>query len=64
MTNLHSPKKQAWQLAQQLRKFRAKTEETAPTFNADAERMEVVREIDWTAYNSVIEQLEFLYKNK
>lgn len=60
------PKKTAYKLAQQMKKFLARTEETAHSKvnnQADHDRTEVVRQIDWQAFNKVIEQLEFCYKH-
>lgn len=63
---LTNPAKEAFNLAQKMRKFRQQTEETARNEenpNADRERAEVVRQIDWEAFNKVIEQLQFVYMN-
>lgn len=43
---MNTPIKNAYSLAQRMRKFRAATEETAPTIKADDERSEVVRQND------------------
>ena len=61
---LKNPAKEAFNLAAKLKQFRAKTEETAETFEAEIQRVEVVRQIDWAEFNKVIEQLEFTYKHK
>lgn len=65
-TTFNYPKKEAFNLAKKMRQFRAKTEETASSevnVNADQHRAEVVRQIDWTAFNDVINQLEFCQKH-
>lgn len=62
--NWNYPDGTAKSLANQLKKFRARTEETAYSeINpyADNDRKEVVRQIDWGMFNSVIQQLEFIY---
>lgn len=64
--HLTNPAKEAFNLAQKMRKFRNQTEETARSEenpNVDSERAEVVRQIDWEAFNKVIEQLQFVYMN-
>jgi len=60
---LTNPKLQAFKLANKLRKFRAQTEIEAAN-NKDHERSEVVRVIDWYAYNELINQLELCFKVK
>lgn len=50
-----------------MKKFRAKTEEIALSeLNpyAEADRREVVRQIDWAAFSEVISQLEFTYDHR
>jgi hypothetical protein len=67
ITNIHYPKAKAASLALKLREFRAASEEFLsseqnPHVNADMR--EVVRQINWTEYNNVINQLEFCHKQK
>lgn len=67
ITTFNYPAKTAFSLAKKMRKFRAKTEATALSdlnHKAEDERCEVVRQIDWAAFNEVIKQLEFTYTNK
>lgn len=64
MAHFNYPKKAAYALAVSMRRFRAKTEEMAHSeynHRCDEDRVEVVRQIDWKAFNEVIEQLEFSY---
>jgi hypothetical protein len=64
MKQFNYPDKSAYWLAAQMKKFRARTEETAYSemnAYADHDRREVVRQIDWDAYDKVISQLEFTY---
>lgn len=52
----------AWNLAQKMRKFRAQTEQTQYSEtnpNVDQLRVEVVRQIDWAAFDKIIGHLEF-----
>lgn len=59
--------KQASKLAKKMREFRAITEETAYSEgngNEDNDRKEVIKQINWTSFNEVIDQLEFYEKNK
>ena len=61
---MNYPKKAAYKLAQQMKEFRVKTEETQYSEinqRADLDRAEVVRQMDWTKYHEVIEYLEFCY---
>lgn len=62
--NWHYPKETAYKIGEQLKNFRARTEETAFSeynLNADHDRSEVVRQIDWAAFDKIIEQLQFNY---
>lgn len=64
--SFNHPKKSAYKLAQQMKQFLTRTEETAYSETnpqADHDRTEVVRQIDWQAFNKIIEQLEFCYKH-
>lgn len=64
--HLTNPAKEAFNLAMKMKKFRAMTEETARNEfnpNVDSERAEVVRQIDWNAFNEVVKQLQFVYMN-
>lgn len=64
MKQFNYPKKSAYALAVAMKRFRAKTEETAHSeynYRAEQDRIEVVRQIDWSAFNEVIKQLEFEY---
>lgn len=66
-TNFNYPAKSAKGLAIKMRQFRAKTENTAYSElnpNADSDRVEVVRNIDWAAFDTIINQLEFVYNSK
>jgi hypothetical protein len=61
------PFKSAYKLAQQMRKLRAETEQNCYSEynpNADSQRAELVRVIDWAAFNEVINQLELLHNDK
>lgn len=67
MTHFNNPAKEAFNLAAKLKEFRAKTEITAyseTNQNAEQERRDVVRQIDWAAFNEIVNQLEFTYKHK
>lgn len=67
MKPFNYPKKSAYQLAQKMREFLTKTEETAHSeinVNADSDRSEVVRQINWSAFNEVIRGLEFPYLHR
>lgn len=67
MKNFNYPTKSAYKLATQMKHFRARTEEIAYSEinnNAENDRKEVVRQIDWTAFNEVIAQLEFCYNQQ
>lgn len=60
------PKKTAYKIAQDMKRLRARTEETAYSETnpeADQDRAEVVRQIDWNLFNEMIKQLEFAYLN-
>lgn len=64
MKSFDYPKKAAYKLAVDMQKFLARTEETAHSEinpRADQDRAEVVRQIDWAAFNKVIKQLSFCY---
>jgi hypothetical protein len=66
MKTWNYPAKSAFKLAQQMRKFRAQTEENALSEtnpNADNDRREVVRQMDWYAFSQVIDYLEFTHLN-
>ncbi len=57
----------AKKLASQMRQFLAQTENTAHSEvnpYAENDRVEVVRSIDWSAFNTVIEQLEITYTHR
>lgn len=67
MGNFNYPFRSAFKLAKQMRELRAKTEETAyseTNHQADLNRAELVRQIDWRMYQEVIDQLEFCYKQQ
>lgn len=62
---MNYPKGAAYKLAQQMRTFLARTEETAYSEinpRAEQDRVEVIRQIDWDAFSRVMDQLEFCYK--
>ena len=64
MKPFNYPDASAKKLANQLKKFRARTEETAYSEtnpHADNDRKEVVRQINWSIYSELIQQLEFTY---
>lgn len=64
MPNFNYPKKAAYKLAHDMRKFLKQTESTAYSeINpaADHHRAEVVRQIDWGKFAEIIDQLEFTY---
>ncbi len=66
MQTWNFPKKTAASLAKKMREFRARTEETATSEvnpNAEYHRVEVVRQIDWSAFDKLIDELEFCHKN-
>lgn len=59
------PQKHAYMLAQQLKRLRAKSEEYVHSeINplADQQMRELVRVIDWSAFDSLVKQMELLYK--
>jgi len=59
------PIKQAAKLANDLKKFRAMSEQdiySELNVNAQEQMREVVRQIDWTAFNTIINQLEYCDK--
>lgn len=71
MKHFNYPKKSAYMLGRDMRRFLHQTENTAYSElnnNADADRVEVIRQIDWAAFNQIVNQLEFSYlqqkKNK
>ena len=50
-----------------LKKFRARTEQTSHSEinpHADMDRIEIVRRIDWHAYDELVKQLEFTYDQR
>lgn len=64
---MNYPDKTAYMIAQKLRKFRAESEQFISSeinVNADEQMRNVVRQIDWKAYNDIINQLEFTYKQR
>lgn len=64
MNTLNYPKSAAYRLAQQMRTFLARTEETAHSEinpRAEQDRVEVVRTIDWVSFSNIIDQLEYPY---
>lgn len=66
-TPMSFPINDAKRLAIQMRTFLAATEEHANTernSRAEEQRCEVVRLIDWQAFNTVIEDLEFIHENE
>jgi len=65
MTNIDNPKKMAYQLGKRLSDFRKWSEDIITSEsnpNANEDMREVVRQIDWNAYNDIINQLEFCHK--
>lgn len=62
---MNYPDKKAYSLAKELRKFReASLLPVTSKINPRAQEQmnEVRRQIDWYAYNEIINQLEFTYK--
>ncbi|UOF80761.1 hypothetical protein [Microviridae sp.] len=67
MKPFNYPDKTAKSLAVQLKKFRARTEKTAYSEvnpHAESDRIEVIKKVDWDAYNALIDQLEFTYDKR
>lgn len=70
-SNFNYPKKSAFALGAKMRAFLIQTENAATSevnVNADHDRAEVVRQIDWGKFNDIINQLQYPYiqqqKNK
>lgn len=66
MKPFNYPYKRAFLLAREMRRFLSQTETTAYSETnpeADLDRVELVRQIDWAKFADVMEQLEYCYKN-
>lgn len=66
---LENPFKEAARLAKKMREFRARTEKTARSednINAEGQIVELVKIINWSEFNNIINQLELMqgYINK
>lgn len=64
MKSFNYPKRVAFILGTKMKQFRARTEDHAYSEvnpYAEEHRVEVVRQIDWEAFDKVIKQLQFLH---
>jgi len=64
---MNYPKKYAYSLGSQLKKFRAASEDSITSEinpKASEDMKEVIRQIDWSIFNTIINQLQFCYKQR